>query len=253
MRVVFPSRRFRFPQGKVWLGALTAMTASVGLFGAGPASAAEVPDANCGDPTAPSGSGSSCIPRVGQTFTALNTGQLTSATVSVDTGPSNATFSMQIRPLDVSGVPEESAASAIATESVPAPASPGFTPLIANFSSPASVVAGQQYALVVERTADLFGLGIEDPAVPCVGDMWITNPGPVWGINCTPDPPPMQVCFDSAFSILVNAVEPPPTPPPAQPTPPGQGAKKKKCKKQKKKGKSVSASAKKKRCKKKKK
>jgi hypothetical protein len=257
VRVVFPSRRFRFPHGKVWLGALTAMTASVGLFGAGSASAAEVLDAHCGDPTNPVGSSFPSIPRVGQTFTALNTGQLISATVSVNKSglpppaQPDAAFSMQIRPLDVSGVPEESAASAIATEAVPAPASAGFAPLTANFLSPASVVAGHQYALVVERTVDSFGMGIENPAVPCAGDMWLTNPVPVWAVNCTPDMPP--VCTDLAFSIRVNAVEPPPTPPPAQPTPPRQGKKKKCKKKKKKKGKSVSASAKKKRCKKKKK
>ena len=124
---------------------------------------------------------------------------------------SRRAFSMEIRPLDMSGAPEESAATAIATESVPAPASNGFAPLTANFSSPASVVAGHQYALVVERTTDIFGLGIENPAVQCAGDMWLTNPGPVWHVNCTPDMPP--VCTDLAFAIRVNAVEPPPSQP----------------------------------------
>jgi hypothetical protein len=222
---MFRCRQSRFPQGRAWLGALTAMTASVALFGAGSASAADVLDAHCGDPTAATSTSSSSIPRVGQTFTALNTGQLTSATLSVNKGSNNDAFSMQIRPLDMSGVPDESAASAIATESVPAPASSGFVPLIANFSSPASVVAGQQYALVVERTADVFGVGTA--AVPCAGDIWVTNPGPVWGLGPT---------ADLAFAIRVNAVEPPPTqPPPTQPNttaPTGQrAAALKKCKK----------------------
>jgi hypothetical protein len=208
---MFRCRQSRFPLGRAWLGALTAMTASVALFGAGSASAADVLDAHCGDPTNPAGSSFNSFPRVGQTFTALNTGQLTSATVSVNKvgqpAPvqQNADFSMQIRPL-VSGVPEESAASAIATESVPAPALTGFQPLTANFSTPASVVAGQQYALVVERTADssadTFGVGTA--AVPCAGDMWVTNPGPVWGLGPS---------ADLAFAIHVNAVEPPPTQP----------------------------------------
>ena len=120
---MFRCRQSRFPQGRAWLGALTAMTASVALFGAGSASAADVLDAHCGDPTNPVGSSFNSFPRVGQTFTALNTGQLTSATVSVNkTGqppPSqpDAVFSMQIRPL-VSGVPgRKRRASAIATES----------------------------------------------------------------------------------------------------------------------------------------
>ena len=97
------------------------------------------------------------------------------------------------------------------------------------------MVAGHQYALVVERTAAVFGVGTA--AVPCVGDMWLTNPGPVWAINCTPDPPPPPpVCTDLAFAIRVNAVEPPPTqPPPTQPNttaPTGQrAAALKKCKK----------------------
>ena len=113
--------KFRSPQGRSTFGAVTVMFALVALFGAGSASAAEVLDAHCGDPTNPAGSSSSSQPRVGQTFTALNTGQLTSATVSVNKSgqppPSkpDAAFSMQIRPL-VSGVPDESAA--IATESV---------------------------------------------------------------------------------------------------------------------------------------
>jgi hypothetical protein len=227
---MFRCRQSRFPQGRAWLGALTAMTASVALFGAGSASAADVLDAHCGDPTNPVGSSFNSFPRVGQTFTALNTGQLTSATVNVNKvgqpPPSqpDAAFSMQIRSL-VSGVPEESAASAIATESVPAPALTGFQPLTANFSSPASVVAGQQYALVVERTADVFGVGTA--AVPCAGDMWVTNPGPVWGLGPS---------ADLAFAIHVNAVEPLPTqPPPTQPNttaPTGQrAAALKKCKK----------------------
>src|SRR5262249_10214204 len=152
---------------RAWLGALTAITASLALFGAGSASAADVLDAHCGNTTNPAGSSFNGNPRVGQTFTALNTGQLTSATVSVDKSSHDYTFSVQIRPLDLSGAPEESDGSAIATESVPAPASSGFQPLTANFSSPASVVAGHQYALVVERTADTFGVGIEDQAVPC--------------------------------------------------------------------------------------
>ena len=225
---MFRCRQSRFPQGRAWLGALTAMTASVALFGAGSASAADVLDAHCGDPTNPVGSSFNSIPRVGQTFTALNTGQLTSATVNVNKvgqpTPSqpDAVFSMQIRPVDRSGVPEESAASAIATESVPAPALTGFRPLTANFSSPASVVAGQQYALVVERTADVFGVGTA--AVPCAGDMWVTNPGLVWGLGPS---------ADLAFAIRVNAVEP--KPPPTQPNttaPTGQrAAALKKCKK----------------------
>jgi len=205
------------------------MTASVALFGAGSASAADVLDAHCGDPTNPGGSSFNDFPRVGQTFTALNTGQLTSATVNVNKvgqpAPvqQNADFSMQIRPL-VGGVPEEMAGSAIATETVPAPALTGFQPLSANFSTPASVVAGQQYALVVERTADssadTFGVGIA--AVPCAGDMWVTNPGPVWGLGPT---------ADLAFAIHVNAVEPPPTQPNTT-APTGQrAAALKKCKK----------------------
>lgn len=204
------------------------MTASVGLFGAGSASAAEVLDAHCGDPTNPLGSSFNSFPRVGQTFTALNTGQLTSATVSVDKvgqpAPvlQNADFSMEIRPLDMSGAPEESAATAIATESVPAPALTSFQPLTANFSSPASVIAGNEYALVVERTADssadTFGVGTA--AVPCAGDMWVTNPGPAWGLGPS---------ADLAFSIRVNAVEPPIVPTTSAPT--GQrAAALKKCK-----------------------
>ena len=200
---------------RAWLGALATMTASVALFGAGSASAADVLDAHCADPANPVGTNSSSQPRSGQTFTALNTGQLSSATVSVSKMSSDQAFSMEIRPLDMSGAPEESAATALATESVLAPASNGFAPITADFSSPASVVAGHQYALVVERTTDIFGMGIQDPAVPCAGDMWVTTPVPAWAVNCTPDMPP--VCTDLAFSIRVNPVEPPPQPPPPQP------------------------------------
>ena len=204
----------RFPQGRAWLGALTAMTASLALFGAGSASAADVLDAHCGDPTNPGGSSFNSFPRVGQTFTALNTGQLISATVNVNKvgqpPPSqpDAAFSMQIRPL-VSGAPEESAASAIATESVQAPALTGFQPLTANFSSPASVVAGQQYALVVERTDRyssflVWGQQSRFRPVP-VRHVALTarTPARVWGLG------PRQPTWH--FAIHVNAVEPPPT------------------------------------------
>jgi len=217
----------------VVLAAPIAVVASLLL--ATSASAADVLDAHCGDPTNAINTANSSNPRYGQTFTALNTGQLTSATVNVSKS-SDQTFSMEIRPVDISGVPDASASSALATESVPAPASGGFVPLTANFSSPASVVAGQLYALVVERTTDSFSMGVEDPAVLCEGDMWLAGPpGPVWQKNCTPDMPP--VCRDMLFTIHVNAVEPPPTPPPTPPNttaPTGQrAAALAKCKKKK--------------------
>ena len=133
-------------------------------------------------------------------------------------------FSMQIRPLDVSGVPEESAASAIASETVPAPASTLFGPLTANFSTPASVVAGQQYALVLER-ASPFDWGGQDPIVPCDGDLWITDPNG-WTLP--------GGGFDWAYSVFVTPSPPPPPPvvQPATTAPTGQrAAALKKCKK----------------------
>ena len=98
-------------QRRSMFGALTAMFACAVLFVAGSASAAEVPDANCaGDPAGSSNN----LHRVGQTFTAQNTGWLTSATYSGIFRLSNAdAFSMQIRPVDGSGKPLEDAASAI--------------------------------------------------------------------------------------------------------------------------------------------
>ena len=228
---MFRCRQSRFPQGRAWLGALTAMTASVALFGAGSASAADVLDAHCGDPTNPVGSSFNSIPRVGQTFTALNTGQLTSATVSVNKvgqpTPSqpDAVFSMQIRPL-VSGVPEESAASAIATESVPAPALTGFHPLTANFSIPRLGGCGPAVRLGGGKNGRRLWRG--DSSGSVCGRHVGNQPRPGLG--------PLARPADLAFAIRVNAVEPPPTqPPPTQPNttaPTGQrAAALKKCKK----------------------
>ena len=192
------------------------LAAALPLAFASHASAAELPDASC--PGDPATNGSSNGPdRLGQTFTALNTGQLTSATMTVSSLSNPDPFSMQIRPLD--GTEPGDDASAIATESVPAPAGNAFTPISANFATPASVVAGQQYALVLQRGS---AFATVTSAVACAGDSWATTPAGgadwfamgdlVYSVFVTVAPPDAvtgsatSVGFDSA--VLNGTVDP---------------------------------------------
>jgi hypothetical protein len=98
--------------------------------------------------------------RQAQTFLALRSGQLTSATVFLSTNDSGADIDVEIWSTDGAGAPREVLAG-VAIADVPATDAPGGDPprrLSATFSGPATVVAGLRYAVVITGPDGSFGL-----------------------------------------------------------------------------------------------
>jgi hypothetical protein len=121
------------------------------LFAPTSASAAAVADAGCpgpadGTPLTPLGGF-----REAQTFTAVNTGGLQRATVTITNFGGAADFLVQILPTDANGVPTNAALAATTIPGASVPQSP--TDLEASFSPAAPVTGGGTYAVAVSRPA----------------------------------------------------------------------------------------------------
>jgi hypothetical protein len=123
--------------------------------------------------------------RSAQTFTALNSGEITSAQVYLyRQSPFTTDVTVQIASVDALGVPTE---NVLATTTIPFCAIPVGQPgelVIASFDSPAAVEAGQQYALVLSTpggSEDYYGWRFKygDPLPN--GQPWADQQdGPVW-------------------------------------------------------------------------
>jgi hypothetical protein len=104
-----------------------------------------VADATCSGPGNSNVTGSR---RFAQTFVALRSGQLTSATIELEQNQDSADFVVEIRTVDGSGVPTNTVLATTTVDNVPSTAFGGPPRTItADFSAPAAVVAGQTYAL----------------------------------------------------------------------------------------------------------
>src|SRR5215208_6512090 len=90
-------------------------------------------------------------PRVAQTFVAKRSGQLTSAMVAVRYNDEGADFELQIRDVNVGGTPTSTVLASTIIANVPAINGPAQT-IVGTFTSPATVVAGHVYALVVTES-----------------------------------------------------------------------------------------------------
>jgi hypothetical protein len=101
---------------------------------------------------APPSIGEQTGPRLAQTFVAKRNGQLTSATVTMYSNEAGADFVLEIRDVDVGGTPTSTILASTSIANVPATIWPQTRTIIGNFASPATVVAGQVYALVVTET-----------------------------------------------------------------------------------------------------
>jgi hypothetical protein len=130
--------------------------------------------------------------RAAQTFTPLNSGKLTSAQVLVSHGPSDGPgdYVLKIATVDTSGVPTTNvpASATIPKSSIPF----GEQTITANFpaDSAAQVVAGQTYALIVQRGNNDTLLAMPERADnPCSGGSvyWSTAGGPFWQIDGSRD------------------------------------------------------------------
>jgi hypothetical protein len=176
---------------------------ALGLWAA-PAQGA-VPDAGCPGPM--TGSHSSTTPdgRDAQTFTAIHTGTVTRAQIEINKLSSSTDFHLQILATNASGVPIDGVlgSATIPDGSVPL----GPTTLDGTFTSPAPVVAGQTYALVVTRPG-----GNNYPISERAGD---ACPGQEFKSNTqTGTFFPGESGFDHIFQVFVE----PPLPPGAKPS-----------------------------------
>jgi hypothetical protein len=217
---------------------LLVLAVAVGLLGAGQAtnaSAQAVPDASCTSPSVGE-IGQPGNNRGAQTFTAQHTGALTRAQVEIDKIGSDGDWILSINAVDGLGKPTN---TVLGTTTIPdTSVTSGVGTLTGDFASPATVTAGQQYAVVFTRPAS-DTLRIKYSVVnACPGDAFfsVSQTDPFDYVCVNPNE------CDLVFTVFVE-------PPPAatqSPTNTAQPARKK-CKKKHKR-----AAAAKKHCKKKK-
>jgi hypothetical protein len=167
------------------------------------ASAEAVPDATCPGPHTAVTPGTD--KRLAQTFTVLNTGTLTSASVVVDkfAGGNGWTFSINAV---AGGVPTD---VALASTAVPESSIPpnDVSTVSVSFAPPLPVEAGQQYALVVARAAGQMGVGSRSGDV-CPGALFESSSG-------GPFAPVGTGTLDMVFTVFVEPTPPQPESQPA--------------------------------------
>jgi hypothetical protein len=143
-----------------------------------PASAQAVLDATCAGPREGT-SQSSTNSRRGQTFTALNSGSLTSAQIDVSAIAAGDTFVVDILAVGGDGRPTD---TVLASTTATAPTS-GAQILTAIFPAPATVTAGQQYVLSTRNSTNNSAVGLRLGGDDCPGAAYISyepTTGP-WG------------------------------------------------------------------------
>lgn len=91
--------------------------------------------------------------RVAQSFLALRTGQLTSASVLLQSNDDGMDFDVEIRTVNQFGAPDALLGGTTISD-VPATVFPGPRRLAATFPTPIPVVAGTRYALVITKGAN---------------------------------------------------------------------------------------------------
>jgi hypothetical protein len=198
----------RYGRRSVVLAAIGAL--ALWAFAPSPAAAEPVLDANCPGPPTTQG-GLTANQRIAQTFTAQTTGTLVRGEIEVTKPPmTTGDWVMEIYATDGSGNPTNTllASTTIADATVPT----GNSRLVgAPFTTPASVQAGQQYALSLRRSASW---SVRDRGGnPCPGvEFFSGSSNGSWvlsnGVNT----------LDLVFAVFVE-----PAPPPSPPPPSGDG------------------------------
>jgi hypothetical protein len=195
----------------IWFAAVA--SAVLVVIPAAPAPAQEALAASC----APQVGGNSAVVTGGharaQTFTPSISGRLTSAQVVVarnSIGPV-APFELQIRALDPgTGEPDAVLASTtVPDDSVPQTMT---APILGVLATPVNVAAGQDYALLVTRSAEY---SLERTSLGCPGTFWFASSGS--------GPWSSSAVLDMVFSVFVTPAqaEPEPEPQPGDSNPPG--------------------------------
>jgi RTX calcium-binding nonapeptide repeat (4 copies) len=170
--------------------------------GATPAAAQPVLDANCPEPS-DAFLTLQANERRAQTFTAQNTGSLIRGEFLVNKSTGSGDFVMQVVAAP-SGTPTDPvlASATIADASVPATGTTNPVRIAGTFGTPASVVAGQGYALVISRPgATAF---VHERGDFCPGRQFDSTAGGPW----TPTylfPPE----YDAIFAVYVSPPAPP--------------------------------------------
>jgi hypothetical protein len=170
----------------------TLATVGVSLAFASAAAAVPVADATC-DPAGGGSIGTGGNNRLAEVFTALRTGPLASIdfTTYKDATEAPADYVVSINTLDLTGVPTN---TVLASQTVANPAGgTGTYPLTASFATPATVTAGDSYAVVFGRPGPS-ALTLEGSGDTCPGKLFIAQP----------DPFTEQGGFDIRFASFVD-------------------------------------------------
>jgi hypothetical protein len=171
------------------------------------ASAAPVLDANC-PPPRDTTLGGSFGGRMAETFTAQASGALTTAQLDITKGPgTTGDYLLQILAVGPSGLPTN---TVLASTSVPNASVPnGDSFITGTFEAPATVTAGERYALMAARppgtSTVMAGLRTGDD---CPG---MTSSG---SPNGTDPFAPSPADWDIVFAVFVEPQTPPDTSPP---------------------------------------
>lgn len=138
----------------------------------------EVSDANCPGPRVGTVGVVPTVARA-QTFTAINSGKLTSAEVQLfQSFPNSGDLTMEIRNVDASGAPTDTILASVTIPSDQIPDAPPTATLTFAFdpANAATVMAGQQYALVLQTTAGQYSISIaRNPS--CLGSEYDSERG----------------------------------------------------------------------------
>jgi hypothetical protein len=104
-----------------------------------------------------------------QTFTAEHSGVISSAQVKIfkSADPPYGDVTMEIVTVDSSGSPTDNVLASTTLSESTISLGPYGTLVTGNFSSPASVVAGQKYALVLTATDGVYAWAFKDIWAPC--------------------------------------------------------------------------------------
>ncbi len=153
-------------------------------FSAAVATAAEVPDASCQVESTWSTGVLNALTPLGymnwssaQTFTAANSGSLTTVNLQLSDFNNTGSLVVQIRPVGTSGAPST---TALASTSISASQIPDrtYTNVSAHFGPGAEVVAGQQYAIFLYTSDGSFHASTNDTSSPsCPGMLYKSRDG----------------------------------------------------------------------------
>jgi hypothetical protein len=149
--------------------------------------------------------------RFAQTFTAQHTGALTRVELGVtSTVGSPADWVVQILPVTAAGVPHQSIT--LADDTIDDATIPMSGEITADLDPPATVTAGQVYAVAVTHPGST-SVGVRTvPADPCPGDLFFAGAAPD---PFSPEGSTDEMVF-TAYVIPFAPVEPPAPPPPGQ-------------------------------------